>query len=285
MRPYTGLAAFIFALEGVACGSGDVVASRTSDSGAATGGGGAGSGAAGGGRQGGAGGGAATSGGASGTRDSGQGGNSTPCDGLAATIRDFTEAHPDFEHYVGQGLLGIVEDTLGPDRKPVYAHAGATAYTTGPAEFAQWYNDVPGVNVRIPVEIQFTRQSNGLLTYDDPAFFPIDDRGFGNGPDQRIQPPRNFLFTTEIHTTFTFTGGEIFTFRGDDDLWVFVNGKLAIDLGGVHPVEEATASFDDLAPTLAIVLGNTYSLDIFHAERHTTESNFRIDTSIACFRN
>jgi fibro-slime domain-containing protein len=49
-------------------------------------------------------------------------------------------------------------------------------------------------------------------------------------------------------------------------------------------VEQATAFFDDLAATLDIAIGNTYPLDIFHAERHTNESNFRIDTSIACFR-
>ena len=32
--------------------------------------------------------------------------------------------------------------------------------------------------------------------------------------------------------------------------------------------------------TLGLQIGQTYPLDVFHAERHTVESNFRIDTTI-----
>jgi len=64
---------------------------------------------------------------------------------------------------------------------------------------------------------------------------------------------------------------------------VFVNGKLALDLGGVHGAQEDTIDFDAQAGALGITPGNTYALDVFHAERHTSESNFRIETSIECF--
>jgi fibro-slime domain-containing protein len=280
-----GLMALLGGLATAACGSSGSGAAVARDSGAPQDGGGSGGGSGGTapdtGTTGGAGGGDAATGGTSGA--AGQGGGASPCDRLAVTIRDFTEAHPDFESFQGQGLRGIVEATLGADRKPVYAHPGPTDATTGPERFIQWYDDVPSVNIRIPFQMEFSRQSNGLLTYDNPAFFPIDDQGFGNGPTQPAPNAHNFLFTTEIHTSFTYRGGEIFSFRGDDDLWVFVNGTLAIDLGGVHPAVSATADFDELAAMLGLVPGNTYPIDIFHAERHTTESNFRVDTSVDCF--
>jgi fibro-slime domain-containing protein len=201
------------------------------------------------------------------------------CSELVATIRDFHKTHPDFEHFTSDMVTpGIVQSTLGTDGKPVYAPAGATICTTGAAEFAQWYNDVPNVNVTLPVTLALTESSPGVFVYDNPAFFPVDNLGFGNEGFNH-----NFSFTTEIHTSFIYKGGETFTFRGDDDLWMFVNGKLAIDLGGLHQPAMGTVSLDAKATELGIVVGGSYKMDIFHAERHSTASNFRIETTIDCF--
>jgi fibro-slime domain-containing protein len=219
--------------------------------------------------------------------DSGGGaGGSSPQDcgsTLPARIRDFTEQHSDFEHFLGGVQKGLVLPDLGPDQKPVYAAAGATQNTSGPAQFLHWYNDTPNFNFPLQTTIQFTDTGAGFL-YDNPSFFPIDGQGFGNGPNDIFQPSQhNYLFTTEIHTKFTYKGGETFTFRGDDDLWIFVNNKLAIDIGGVHGPSEESISMDALAGQLGITVGQTYPMDIFHAERHTSESNFRIQTTIECF--
>lgn len=198
---------------------------------------------------------------------------------LQATIRDFKVMHPDFEDFTSEtGLKGLVEAALGPDMKPVYAANGPTAQTAGPEPFAQWYNNTPDTNIAFAIDIPLTQVEPGLYSYENHAFFPIDGEGWGN-EDQ----PHNFHFTTEIHTIFDYQGGEQFTFIGDDDLWLFINGKLAIDLGGVHPELSATVDLDAEADALGISIGGTYSMDIFHAERHTVDSNFRIDTSIQCF--
>lgn len=203
-----------------------------------------------------------------------------PCEPvLHATIRDFAFSHPDFEDYGGNAAYkGIVQNDLGPDKKPVYAHPGPTPQTTGPNEFKQWYNDTPNVNQTFMVDLPLMEVMPGIFQFADNTFFPIDNQGFGNEGQAN-----NFAFTTEIHTTFVYNGGETFTFTGDDDVWIFINNKLAIDLGGLHPQLSDSVNLDAAAATLGITPGNFYDMDIFHAERHTSESNFRIDTTIGCF--
>ncbi len=213
-------------------------------------------------------------------------GNPECASSLKVKVRDFKESHPDFQAFLSGLVKGLVKQDLGPDKKPVWASVGdPEKATTGPKEFDQWYRDTPGVNMQIPVEIKFTEERPGVFVYDNKAFFPIDGKGLGNGP--AVDSPHNYLFTTEAHTLFTYKGGEEFTFRGDDDLWVFINGKLAVDIGGVHGALMGSVALDASAAKLGIEVGKTYPMDIFHAERHTVESNYRIETTIdlSCIEN
>ncbi|MEM7155243.1 MAG: fibro-slime domain-containing protein [Myxococcota bacterium] len=147
--------------------------------------------------------------------------------------------------------------------------------------FNQWFNTVDGVNMEFEIELDFDEDvpGSGVYVYDSNAFFPLDDMGFGNSPGL----DHNFHFTTEVHVLFEYEAGQVFTFRGDDDLWIFVNGALALDMGGLHEALEGTVDFDAQAAALGITPGGFYEMDIFHAERQTSESNFRIETNIRCF--
>lgn len=202
-----------------------------------------------------------------------------PCDVIIASLRDFRDDHPDFETFSGSGATtGLVRDTLGNDELPIHAASGPTSQTTGPANFDQWYRDA-GVNIAFRVQLPAMRTPGGDLIFDSNAFFPLDGEGFGNQGRAH-----NFHFTTLIRSSFTYRGGERFTFRGDDDVWIFVNRRLALDLGGLHGAVQGSIDFDAEASRLGLARGQTYRFDVFHAERHTTESNFRMQTSIDCFR-
>ena len=194
---------------------------------------------------------------------------------LVGTIRDFHEAHPDFEKGVGDDR-GLVKVDLGADHTPIYAHAGKTQSVSSPQSFAQWYHDVPGVNLGMPLGLVLERTSQTPLVYSfvDNDFFPIDNKLFGNEGHNH-----NFHFTLELHTEVEYRGGETLAFQGDDDLIVFINDRLAIDLGGAHPTEKASISLDGLGLTA----GTAYPLDIFFAERHTSSSTLRIETTNAHF--
>ena len=201
------------------------------------------------------------------------------CDNQFKVVyRDFSDTHPDMENrdFGISRVPGMVEPRLSADGKPVFTD-GKRLPVTSPETFDQWYRDVDGVNVRIDSTLVLSDSGNGSLVYDSEAFFPLDNQGFGNQGRQH-----NFHFTTELRARFVYRGGEEFRFRGDDDVWVFVDGNLALDLGGVSPPTSRVIDFDDLSAALNLEVGREYTLAIFHAERQTSMSNFRVETSIGC---
>lgn len=222
---------------------------------------------------------------------------------LPVLFRDFSQAHPDFE-MAFQGdepRLNLVQPELGADGKPVFLDSVGcprdnqrhrecnTGFNptqpviTSAESFGQWYRTLDGINFEFEREIELseTAPGSGVYTFGSNAFFPLTlTEGFGETPPGR---GRNFLFTTEIHTQFTYVAGQVFTFSGDDDLWIFVNGRLALDLGGMHGERAASIDFDAQAAELGITPGAIYPMDVFHAERHTDQSNFYMETNIGCF--
>jgi fibro-slime domain-containing protein len=244
-------------------------------------------------------GGLASSGGGSGAGGEGGGAMGDCGNILLGVVRDFKGisegGHADFEAdiYGGDVTTNLVAPALGSDQKPVYAsqceigNPGPMAtcpygaQTTNQANFDQWYRDTPGVNQAFLVSLFFAPQVGGKFTFQSLAYFPIDAAGFMSSIAGDGGMLHNFHFTTELHTQFVYKGGETFTFQGDDDVWVFVNNKLAVDVGGLHPMQLRTLDLDASATMLGIQPGTIYPLDLFHAERHTGASTFRIDTNLS----
>ena len=233
---------------------------------------------------------------------------------------DDTNGHPDFEFYGGTTTVGLVADYLGEDGEPVssgdlrgnkikYEYKDSQGRNINPSMYDQdrgdvkgklvngptsngltssehfdmWYRDTAGWNLSTTIQLTLTRVGDTDRyvfdsTYDTVhgthGFFPVNGELYGD-----FRNGRNYHFTTEINTEFTFhrETGQIFKFTGDDDVWVYIDGKLVVDLGGLHPKRE---QFLDLDRLDWLEDGMTYSLDIFHAERRFSGSNFRIETTL-----
>jgi len=219
------------------------------------------------------------------------------CGALVGVVRDFKTRdpgrHPDFEAFSGAVVSPrLVGPELDADRKPVYASKCETdavnadcpsgRQSTSKAAFDQWYRDAPDVNQSFLLYIKMEPTGEGnVVSFRSENFMPMDGAGWNDMWGGTDGKQHNFGFTTELHIKFKYSGGESFTFKGDDDVWAFINGKLAMDLGGLHEAREDTIHLDDLADELGLVKGNIYPLELFQAERHSAGSHFRLDSTLA----
>ncbi len=228
---------------------------------------------------------------------------------MAMTVRDFSSAHPDFDFggHIGFHLVkGVVEPTIGPDpgRKPVLNPANAT---TDPSisfsHFDEWWvtdstRPDPYKNYESCYELPMSKSSDGLWEYDsfrdspDHGFWPVEGPELNRFNETEVScfvkpppdtntwvtggPQRNGNFCAEAHAAFTYEQGQGFAFRGDDDIWVFIDGKLVIDLGGVHGPASDSVDLDKLGLTA----NKTYNWDFFYCDRQPCGSSLRIKTSI-----
>jgi fibro-slime domain-containing protein len=252
--------------------------------------------------------------------------------------------HPDFQHYQGNGVAGMVLPALGPPTTgggvPVHVAmcwAWSSNLCTPPANatptwnpatdwFGMWYVDTPMYNKTVVQTLTLGGQVNGVASatcnmagqpactsfqYSNEMFFPLDGVAgtWGNTPD--ANPPHDFGFTSVARYWFQYEGVATLSFVGDDDVFVFINKKLAVDLGGTHQRSPGSITLDasngtgyacDFAApgtaiagltacnsatqtggghvvSLGLTVGSVYEIDVFQAERFEVESHYQLTLS------
>lgn len=202
---------------------------------------------------------------------------------LAATFRDFADTDSSFEHK-NQCGNGMVTGVLGPDRKPVPNSKANTCNLGDSARMVDtWFKDVPAVNATTCRDIPLTLDTlTGLAKYVNTSYFPLNDftvraDGTPNPFNQKDKyGGKNFHFCLETHGEFDYKPGQTFSFTGDDDVYFYVNGKLVVDLGGIHGPQSKSVSLDGMG----LVAGKSYPWDFFYCERHTGGSSMQMTTSM-----
>ena len=130
---------------------------------------------------------------------------------------------------------------------------------------------------------------------DDTAsslqFYPIDGLGYdailgdttdktntsGNG----VRPEHpNGSYTLRGEAQFVYQDNLYFEFSGDDDVYMYVNGVLALDLGGAHGICTKRVNLKDVATKCHLTPGDVATFTFFYMERNSDASNFKIETNM-----
>ena len=101
-----------------------------------------------------------------------------------------------------------------------------------------------------------------------------------DGDDSRIltDAGRNMHFCSESHAKFRFKENLKFSISGNDDIWVFIDNKLAVDIGGNHLAAPGYVDVEKFLPNAEI--GKEYDIDIYFCNRRTPTSNLDIKTNM-----
>lgn len=154
--------------------------------------------------------------------------------------------------------------------------------------------------------MQYRETSNGGIYYNrgnilpENTFNPIANLGYGKSTQvyyeyaqhipnstyaadlAKYYTTTNFNFSLEGHAQFIYHEDDdlYFTFTGDDDVYLFINGVRVLDLGGGHAIAKATVNLNDMKVLLGLTEGAVCDFDFYYMERGGGAGNFGIETNM-----
>ncbi|BAP56083.1 fibro-slime family protein [Thioploca ingrica] len=199
---------------------------------------------------------------------------------LNGIIRDFPSTHPDFYGMVTGLQTGCIQKVIADGGIPI---ASDSVSNCAIYQLEDWYSDTHPTGFVKTYTLTLDNGQNkqgGVYQFKDNSFFPFDNEisdikkgsyrkhhfSFDEGRDH------NYQFTFEARFMFAYQAGQTLAVNGNDDIWVFINNQLVIDLGGVHTPAGAQVALQNLASTLGLVEGKVYPFALFLAQRQTVIS-------------
>lgn len=137
--------------------------------------------------------------------------------------------------------------------------------------------------------------TNSRSIYEDDSvsakqFYPIDGLGYDailgdttdkandSGSNRPEHPNGNYALRGEAQ--FIYRDDLYFEFSGDDDVYMYINGVLALDLGGAHGICTKRVNLKDVAQQCRLTEGEVATFTFFYMERNSDASNFKIETNM-----
>ena len=220
----------------------------------------------------------------------------------------YNEPQDDYDYLV----LSAGTDKESGDKVYVFDGGFTTSATPASASMAIAYNEIDNTiqNTSAIGKTHFVYEGSNTTTLN--PFLPVTDKN--NAEGQTISPyyqddgvlstattkdtlvNRNFGFAMISEGEFVYHADDelFFDFEGDDDVYLFINGELVMDIGSAHSIDGVRFELNDYVNAakagtlgsdarnkkLALEEGNTYSFKFYYMERHSYGSNIRISTNI-----
>ena len=211
--------------------------------------------------------------------------------GYKNTNPDFSECANGMGPGLQEGVLGPIGTELGANNLPILLNPNHLFGFSNQANFDQWWlgNTVgvtnPGALGPTVVLLELKQEGGKWVHKPPPPFHPLKNKGFHDPVNYKYPLKQNAgFFAIRCQSEFvykkTYVNGVLqpssFTFTGDDDVWIYIDRKLAVDIGGIHGPLSRTVDLH----SLNLVDGCRYPIHLFQADRCCCGSNFQFETAM-----